>query len=196
LFTLKDQSARISDLRCVLTAPNIVTSTRLVLLPAIWFFAYKEMPRAVGYAIAISLMTDMLDGFLARYLNQETNFGAKLDSLADNLLLVSAPVWLFWIDRRVVIENPVLCAMYIVALAAVFIAMLTKHKRNVEIHTYLSKLGASMMWIFLIYVCVIGYNKIFFFVTMTFSYLYLAEDFILLTTRDRINETVKGLFFH
>ena len=32
---------------------------------------------------AINLITDILDGFIARRFNMETEFGARLDSLAD-----------------------------------------------------------------------------------------------------------------
>ena len=40
---------------------------------------------------AMNLPSDKLDGWLARRLKQQCNFGAQLDSLADSLAFVAAP---------------------------------------------------------------------------------------------------------
>jgi len=74
----------------VFTVPNQLTFLRLVFLP---FFIIAIEYEHYGTALAILVaagVTDGLDGFLARGLDQRTPLGAYLDPIADKLLLSSS----------------------------------------------------------------------------------------------------------
>ena len=78
----------------VWTVPNVLTIIRLVLIPVfVWAF-FRVQPgedRIVALIIfAAASLTDMLDGYLARKLNQITDFGKLFDPLADKLMVVTA----------------------------------------------------------------------------------------------------------
>lgn len=79
------------------TIPNILTVMRIVLIPCFVIVYYLPIPYA-GYTTAgifcLAGLTDWLDGFLARRLNQTTRFGAFLDPVADKLIVVVALVLL------------------------------------------------------------------------------------------------------
>lgn len=177
------------------TVPNIITGVRLLLLPLIWYMAYAGMAEYTGYAIAVALFSDIADGAAARLLNQETSFGAKFDSFADNMLLISAPVWIYWINKSAITENLPFFIVYLACLVCVFALMFIKHGRNVEIHTYLAKIGTSVMWIFIIYTFLVGFSRPLFVSAMLLSYAFLVEDFVLLAIKDDIDEKCKGLLF-
>lgn len=67
--------------------PNFLTLLRIILVPAIVIFLIQdEYLKALIVFIAAGV-TDALDGALARLLNQQTEFGAFLDPLADKVLL-------------------------------------------------------------------------------------------------------------
>lgn len=73
--------------------PNILTLTRIVLIPVFIIVFYLPFPGAHGIAAAIFALasfTDWLDGFLARKLQQMSPFGAFLDPVADKLLVASS----------------------------------------------------------------------------------------------------------
>jgi phosphatidylserine synthase len=53
--------------------------------------AARGRPLLIVGGIALALLTDKLDGLLARRLQQQSDFGAQLDSLADSLAFVAAP---------------------------------------------------------------------------------------------------------
>ena len=82
----------------VLNIPNSITMARLLLVPALFYFlAQRDYLSALLVFLAAGL-SDALDGYLARRLNQFTQFGAILDPVADKLMLLSALVMLTWLQ--------------------------------------------------------------------------------------------------
>ena len=81
-----------------------------MLIPVIWFAALLGNGRLVGVGLLLAGATDFLDGYMARRLGQESRTGARLDSLADNLLLVSAMAWIQLLHPEILRENTALVA--------------------------------------------------------------------------------------
>jgi cardiolipin synthase len=78
----------------ILTIPNLLSLVRLALIPLfLGFLLTKQDPAALATLLAASI-TDFLDGFLARRLNQVTRLGAVLDPIVDRLCIVAAAVGL------------------------------------------------------------------------------------------------------
>lgn len=78
-------------------APNILTLLRILMIPV--FVVVYYLPQHWASALAMGLfvaaaLTDWLDGYLARRLNQISSFGAFLDPVADKLMVVAALVLL------------------------------------------------------------------------------------------------------
>ena len=84
----------------ILTVPNLVTLSRIILIPLLIGIFYlpegtltKEHQNITATAIFIFAgITDWLDGYLARKLNQMSAFGAFLDPVADKLIVAAALV--------------------------------------------------------------------------------------------------------
>jgi len=75
--------------------PNIMTWTRIAAIPFIVFIFDVPLDFETKNAIATVLfvlfaLTDWLDGFLARRLNQTSAFGAFLDPVADKFLVCAS----------------------------------------------------------------------------------------------------------
>ena len=73
--------------RQVLNAPNLISLARLLSGPVIAYCIVHEAwaPAVVGTAVAG--ISDWLDGYLARRLNQGSVLGSYLDPLADKALV-------------------------------------------------------------------------------------------------------------
>lgn len=70
-----------------LTVPNLLSLFRIISIPFIsWLISDHEMVAALT-VLAISSVSDGLDGILARKLNQVSKIGQILDPLADRLLI-------------------------------------------------------------------------------------------------------------
>jgi CDP-diacylglycerol--glycerol-3-phosphate 3-phosphatidyltransferase len=90
-----------------LNIPNLITLSRIVLIPLIvgiyylpdeWLsFPAKNVAATAIFVFAA--ITDWLDGYLARKLNQMSAFGAFLDPVADKLIVVGALVILLYLHR-------------------------------------------------------------------------------------------------
>ncbi len=78
--------------------PNILTLTRILMIPllAIIFYVPWEWRHLASAAIfGLAALTDWVDGYLARKMDQMTPFGAFLDPVADKLIVAIALILLF-----------------------------------------------------------------------------------------------------
>ena len=86
--------------------PNILTLMRVGLIPIfilLFYMPYHWSYVAAALVFTLAAVTDWLDGYLARKLQQSTPFGAFLDPVADKLMVIIALVLLvqhhanFWV---------------------------------------------------------------------------------------------------
>ena len=81
----------------VWTIPNVLTMIRIVLIPVFVVLFFKGYKIAALCVFCAASLTDMLDGYLARKLNQITDFGKLFDPLADKVMVLTAMVCqTFW----------------------------------------------------------------------------------------------------
>ncbi|MGM9515669.1 CDP-diacylglycerol--glycerol-3-phosphate 3-phosphatidyltransferase [Roseateles sp. DB2] len=87
-----------------LTLPTLLTWARIVAIPLIVGVFYLDIAPGHQNLFATSLfvlvaLTDWLDGYLARKLNQTSSFGAFLDPVADKFLVCAALLILLELGR-------------------------------------------------------------------------------------------------
>lgn len=86
------------------TIPTILTWSRIVAIPLIIMVYYLRLDIAQSNFIATCMfvlfaLTDWLDGYLARRLNQTSSFGAFLDPVADKFLVCASLLVLVHLQR-------------------------------------------------------------------------------------------------
>ena len=87
-----------------LNTPNLVTFSRIILIPLLIGIFYAPVSEQTQNVTATAVfifagITDWLDGYLARRLNQMSAFGAFLDPVADKLIVVAALLALLYLNR-------------------------------------------------------------------------------------------------
>ena len=83
----------------LLNIANILTISRLVLVPVFVALYWVDAPERRWWAFAVfvvAALTDKLDGYLARSRNLITDFGKLADSIADKALIIAALLMLSW----------------------------------------------------------------------------------------------------
>lgn len=111
----------------LLTVPNLVTALRLCCLPVfVWLLFGPQDRQAAAWLLGILGATDWVDGYLARRLDQTSEFGKVFDPTVDRLLFVvgivsliidgSVPVWF----AIAVLAREVVVGITMVVATAVF----------------------------------------------------------------------------
>ena len=70
----------------IVTIPNIICAVRLVGALVMIIVAVQDYPRTFVTMFTVLSLSDWIDGKLARWLHQRSDFGARLDSFADSVL--------------------------------------------------------------------------------------------------------------
>ena len=72
--------------------PNAVTSLGLIFGVAACYFLSIGSLRGTIICVSVSMLMDLIDGLLAEKLNQQTRFGAYLDSFVDFFICCIVPI--------------------------------------------------------------------------------------------------------
>lgn len=107
------------------TWPNVVTLARLLCLPLfLWLLFTRNDRAASAYLLGVLGTTDWIDGWLARRLNQRSEFGAVFDPAVDRLLFIvgvgsivldgAVPAWF---GLAVVVREVLVGAMMLIGTA-------------------------------------------------------------------------------
>ena len=90
---------------------NFTTVSRIFLIPVVISFYYAELEYAhliAAILFSVASLTDWLDGYLARKLNQTSDFGAFLDPVADKLLVVGVLLMLVTVYPAILIATAII----------------------------------------------------------------------------------------
>lgn len=121
-----------------LTIPNFITSLRLIGAVVMAFIPFLSTPFYVVYTFCG--ITDVLDGFVARMTKKTSEFGAKLDSVAD---LLFYGIMLFKLLPMMLSDMPNAMPVMIATLLAVrvcsYLIAAFRYKKFASLHTYMNK---------------------------------------------------------
>ena len=188
---------KISDLK---TIPNMLSISRLILIPAMLFPAYyiQDEPQARFVFLIMFIIigvTDKLDGTLARYLNQTTALGAKLDTIADMVFYPLIALWLYRFESGVVGEW---WNLVYFLLALYFFKMVTgkiKFGYVPAFHTIGAKTFSASLYFFMIAAILDPIlAKSIFPVLCVIGYINQMEETYILLTRDSVDENIRSVF--
>ena len=74
----------------ILTLPNLLSLSRILLTPVFVIMMVQRRPWAAFWVFLAAGATDALDGFTARWLRLKSNLGLWLDPIGDKVLLTAA----------------------------------------------------------------------------------------------------------
>jgi CDP-diacylglycerol--glycerol-3-phosphate 3-phosphatidyltransferase len=168
--------------------PNLVSSIRVGLAPVLVYFAINQMEAWFLGVLLFSGFTDILDGFLARTLNQITALGAHLDSWGDFAIYSTMAIcaWILWPD---IVEREMPYFAMIIASFSIPIAIgLIKFRGLTSYHTWSVKVAVAVT--FTGYVLLFAELAQWPFVLASLACVYAGIEQILITltmNRERVN---------
>ncbi len=177
------------------TLPNGLTLYRIVVFPLILYFALSGKEVLYAAFFVFSLLTDVADGYFARRYNLETELGARLDSIADDLsyLLAFTGIYVFkWDDFR---PHAVSFLIYVGFLVATVVVSLIRFRGFPSFHLYTTKIGGYIEGIFFICLFTVGFITPFYYVMIVWGILGAVEHIIIQLILPEMRSNVKGLYW-
>ena len=110
----------------IITIPNILSLFRLLLIPVImWLYIVRKDPVWTTVILALSGITDIVDGIIARKCHMVSDFGKAFDPVADKLTQIAM---LFCLVSRFKWMLLPLCVMVIKEVTAGILGLLVIRK--------------------------------------------------------------------
>jgi len=107
---MKNNEVRRSYRNQIFTIPNILSFVRLAMIPVIiWSYCVKRSVGGTALLLALSGLTDMADGFIARRLHMISDLGKMLDPVADKLTQAAVLFCLITTHPNMIIPFVLLC---------------------------------------------------------------------------------------
>lgn len=174
-----------------ITIPNLVTLLRIIL--SLGSLVFLREPVIFLSVILIAGVTDILDGILARALHQQSNFGAKLDSIADTILY-SIVVLFIYINFISELRGYIALIAFVTVYK--FIPILIygyRFQEFVIVHTYLNKVIGILLF-FLPYLLVFTSWKLYYGILFTVAMIAIIEEILIACRVERIDRDLSTIF--
>ena len=149
--------------------PNQVTIVRFVLTPVVGWLFFREMYLWGFMLFSITMLTDALDGAMARIRNQITDVGKMIDPLADKFVMALAVVMLIFKFSNANI-----------AIAIIALDILIMVKGGVGKYILNKKIQAEIFGKLKLITQVVGVLVLLLYILLGYSWLLQAAEYILI----------------
>jgi len=174
--------------------PNALSAYRIIAIPFIIYTIFSNDRDLFILLLSINLVTDILDGLIARVFDLQTDFGAKLDSVADIGTYLMAFLGMIFLEKSFVtsyrIEFIILIAMWIIPQ----VFSLMRFGRFPSFHLWSYKITGYVQGMFIFSYFVIGFHEVYFYFMIVVSCLAYAEELILLIILPKLRSNLKSIF--
>jgi CDP-diacylglycerol--glycerol-3-phosphate 3-phosphatidyltransferase len=177
------------------TIPNVLSLYRILLFPFILYMVFIGEKQIFICMLLVNLVTDILDGFIARTFNQKTAIGARLDSVADIFTYLLALAGLLKFQWPLLLEYWPLLTLFFVLYIFGFIISFIRFGRVAGLHIYSFKLTGYLQGIFIFVLFFFGFYEWFFYVMILWGIWANIEDIIILFILPQARSNVKGLYW-
>ncbi len=159
--------------------PNLLSLSRIIMAPLMVISAWLGSERSFTTLYAASLVTDAIDGFIARHFHVESPMGATLDSRGDLAVALCLPIsaLLLWPAFIRSLVPYILVAL--VAYLAPCVAGCIRYGRLPSFHTWGAKIVAVVLGISLL-TMFITHNSFWFRIFIPLIALESIEEMIMI----------------
>ncbi|MCO4845495.1 MAG: CDP-alcohol phosphatidyltransferase family protein [Sulfurovum sp.] len=162
----------------LLNIPNSLSLFRIIAAPFLLLAGWLEMPTLFFILFGLMLLSDVLDGVIARMLDQTTELGARLDSYGDILTYLSTTLAAWWLWPDVIKEELyyIISAIIVYILPAVF--SLLKFGKLASYHTWITKVSAVLISAGVVMLLGFG-NNLLFHIAIYFLVIEMVENIVI-----------------
>ena len=159
----------------IYSIPNLLSLLRLALVPVLVVAACLKETNLFLLVLAISLLSDLLDGYFARKLQQVTEFGARLDSWADMATYAMMIVGLYYIWPIIFVEQLYYLIAATLSYVLPVVMALYRFGSFPSYHTWGAKIAAVLIAP-AFYLLVLADNQMFFRLVIVLHVIVAIEE--------------------
>ena len=179
----------------ILTLPNAISFYRLIMFPVILGLALAGNEKWFVVLISISLVSDILDGSIARFFNMQTRFGAGLDNVADIGTYILALYGLFRFRWEPVEPHSWLLFLFLGVFVLSYIVSFIRFRKVPGLHLYGGVSAGYLQGIFFFILFVWGFIPWLYFVAVGWGVIAYTDKILVLLYLDDIRSGVKGFYW-
>lgn len=179
----------------VLNVPNFISFYRLVMFPLILVIALGGYERVFVILLVINLISDIIDGNIARLFKLQTRFGAALDNLADMGTYFLALLGIFLFRWEQVRPHAWFLYLFLAIFAVSYIVAFIRFGKIPGLHLYSAVSAGYVQGIFFFILFVWGFHAWMYYVAVGWGIIAYTEKIFVLLRLDDIRPGVKGLYW-
>jgi cardiolipin synthase len=174
--------------------PNGISLARIGAALFLLAAALEQNRQCFQWLLVACILSDILDGWIARTFGWTSRLGAILDSTGDILvqLIAIGGLWMFYKETVVAHRVPVLIVVSLY-LAEVVIAVF-RYGRISSFHTFLVRVAASALGIFVLSLLFWRYVDWIFYPAIALGVLAYSEELLILSLLAEWTPDVGGLY--
>lgn len=175
---------------------NGITIYRIVAAPVLLVLIFFNLFPIFKWMLAVSFLTDAIDGYLARRYNAISVLGARLDSIADDLTIAMAIIGIVWLNFHFILAQWIWIALLILLFLVQAGLAFKRYGKMTAFHTYTAKVAAVVQAAFIISFFFTPAPLLWlFYLCALLTALDLLEEILLITQLPVYKLNVKGLYW-
>lgn len=175
--------------------PNLLSGARALSVPVLFALALLEREGAFTWVLIPALLSDIVDGLVARVFSLQSRLGAILDSVADSLLMLVSVYGIWVFHPEVIRDHAWLCGAAVGLWLLEDAAALLRYRRLSSFHTYASKVVANLLGLFIGWLFLFGFEPWLLYVAAGASIAASLEELALLSLLPRWRANVRGVWW-
>ena len=179
----------------IFNIPNLLSFYRILAFPVILYFVCTGNEKLFSVFLCINLVTDILDGLIARTFNLQTRFGARLDSLADIGTYILAFCGIFKFKWPEISQNAIWIWSFLVTYVLSYLVSIVKFGKFPSLHLYSCKIGGYIQGVFFFVLFFSGYYPWLFKLAIGWGIVSYLEETIILLLLQEMRSNSRGLYW-
>lgn len=175
--------------------PNLLSGWRLLSFPLLLWLIFTGARHDFVLLLSINLVTDILDGLIARTFKLQTEFGAKLDSLADITTYIGAFAGMMHFEQEFVVSKDWEFISMLLLWFSGYLVCFIRFRRTPHLHLYSTKTAGYFQGIFIFTYFNWGNADWYFYSMWLVSVLAFTEEIIVLVKIPALRSNAKGIFW-